>query len=259
MPEPIALQLYSVKNEAQRDLAGTLRRIHEMGYDGVELFGFDRLDRDTIKAVMDETGLKICGSHTLIEAWADDRFADTVAYHHALDCDKLICPWLPEDCRDSVPAATRTAHVFSGVQRKLADVGMVAGFHCHAQDVAPLADDPKTTAWQVIGEHTPDAFILEYDTANGMDGGDDPVAPIRQFPGRSVLLHLKEYHRDGGHGQGAIGEGDVPFVDVIAAAREVGGTTWFVVEQEGHPSLDEMAAAERCIQNLRPLLDQEHR
>ena len=36
---PIALQLYSVRNELQNDFPGTLAQVKEMGYDGVELAG----------------------------------------------------------------------------------------------------------------------------------------------------------------------------------------------------------------------------
>jgi len=37
---PIALQLYSVRNELQKDFPGTLAQVKEMGYDGVELAGY---------------------------------------------------------------------------------------------------------------------------------------------------------------------------------------------------------------------------
>ena len=37
MKFPVALQVYSVRDFAEKDLEGTFRQIKEMGYDGVEL------------------------------------------------------------------------------------------------------------------------------------------------------------------------------------------------------------------------------
>ena len=36
---PIAIQVYSVRDEATKDFEGTMRSLKEMGYDGVELAG----------------------------------------------------------------------------------------------------------------------------------------------------------------------------------------------------------------------------
>jgi len=68
-----------------------------------------------------------------------------------------------------------------------------------------------------------------------------------------VSLHLKEYSNVHGHGHAVIGQGDVPWPDVFAAATEVGGTQWYVVEQEGHPTLSAMEAAHQCLDNLRAM------
>ena len=41
---PVALQLYSVREDMEADFAGTLQKVKEIGYDGVEfagLFGHD--------------------------------------------------------------------------------------------------------------------------------------------------------------------------------------------------------------------------
>ena len=51
---PIAVQVYSVREEAERDFAGTMKKLGEMGYDGVELAGLYGKSaeeiRDSIKA-----------------------------------------------------------------------------------------------------------------------------------------------------------------------------------------------------------------
>ena len=39
---PIALQLYSIRGECERDLPGTLKAVAKMGYDGVEFAGYHK-------------------------------------------------------------------------------------------------------------------------------------------------------------------------------------------------------------------------
>ena len=39
MSFPVALQLYSVRDAMAEDFAGTIKKVKEMGYDGVEFAG----------------------------------------------------------------------------------------------------------------------------------------------------------------------------------------------------------------------------
>ena len=259
-PIPIALQLYSVRDEAKADLRGTLERVAAMGFDGVEFAGFHGHAADTVCGWLDEFGLRCPSTHTPATALEDELLDDTVAFHSAIGCDTILIPWLPPEKRDTLAACERTAGFFNRLVDKLRPRGLRTGFHVHAEDVLPL--DPPAgdgrSPWDVFAVLTPDDFIMQYDTANGQAGGTDPVATIRRHPGRSQLLHLKEFG-DGtgsltgqdGQGQAALGGGDVDLPGVLRAAREVGGTRWLIIEQEGHPTLNPMDAAAACLQGLR--------
>ena len=60
---PIALQLYSVRGDMERDFEGTLRKVKDMGYDGVELVGlYGRSPAEVRKAVTD-AGLVPLSAH----------------------------------------------------------------------------------------------------------------------------------------------------------------------------------------------------
>jgi sugar phosphate isomerase/epimerase len=126
-------------------------------------------------------------------------------------------------------------------------VGLRLGFHAHAEDMVPL--DGGKSAYYLLAENTPESFLMQYDTANGMSGGADPVEPILDFPGRNASLHLKGYSKTTGHGA-VIGEDDVPWKAVFKAAENGGGTEWYVVEFEDE-SVDPMIAVERCLEYVR--------
>jgi sugar phosphate isomerase/epimerase len=125
--------------------------------------------------------------------------------------------------------------------------GFRLGFHAHDADMKPL-DDGRST-WYILAENTPSSFILQFDTANAMHGGSDPVQPLLDWPGRGVTVHLKEYPFDGS----AIGEGKVPFAEVLKALP-VAGAEWVVVEQEQYGARTPLESVEVSLNNLKKLL-----
>jgi len=56
---PIALQLYSVRKEAAKDLEGVIAAVAKMGYKGVEFAGYHNRDAKTLRKLLDDNGLKL--------------------------------------------------------------------------------------------------------------------------------------------------------------------------------------------------------
>ena len=65
---PIGLQLYSVRNECQKDLAAVIQAVGKMGYKGVEFAGYYGRDAKTLRKLLDDNGLVCCGTHTPYES-----------------------------------------------------------------------------------------------------------------------------------------------------------------------------------------------
>ena len=84
MSIPIALQLYSVRDDCARDFFGTIRQVAAMGYDGVEFAGYHGATSEDIRKVLDETGLKVAGSHAGFDTLQDDKIDETIRFHHVL-------------------------------------------------------------------------------------------------------------------------------------------------------------------------------
>jgi len=245
MKLPIALQLYSVRNDCQADLFGVLKQVAGMGYDGVEFAGYYGHDPKEIKKALDDLGLKAEGTHTGIGEFSDEKFEQMVEIHKTLGCEFAIIPWIPEDMRNSVEAAKATAEKMTELTHKVTAVGLRTGFHAHEGDMHPL--EGGSTAWDILAGGTPAEFIMQYDTANGMSGGADPVKPILNWPGRSVSVHLKA------EVSSYVGEGEIPWDQVFKACEEGGGTQWYVVEHEAESELTPLESVKRCIDNLRKL------
>ena len=249
MKIPIALQLYSVREDCAKDFLGTIKKVAEMGYEGVEFAGFHNLDAKAIRKCLDENGLKAAGSHTSMDSMNDANFAATVEFHKALGCENLVIPWIPEEKRNTPEACAATCKELAALVEKLKPLGMRTGFHAHQGDMGPLSGGKS--AWTLLGEGTPKDFIMQYDTANGVAGGADAVQPILDFPGRGITVHLKEYK--GGHGLAVVGEGDIPWAKVFDACEKVAGTQWYIVEHEDDPVNPAMKAVAMCVANLRKM------
>ena len=75
----IALQVYSVRDAAEADFAGTMRQVKEMGYDGVELAGTYGMTAVEAKKILDEIGLELVSAHVPMDQLEDDAVLDDYA------------------------------------------------------------------------------------------------------------------------------------------------------------------------------------
>src|SRR6478672_11271622 len=89
---PIALQLYSVREDAASDLSGVLQRVAKMGYEGVEFAGYYGHSAQDVRRMLDDNGLKCCGGHLGLDTLLGDAQAATVEYQQALGNKFLIVP-----------------------------------------------------------------------------------------------------------------------------------------------------------------------
>ncbi len=249
MSIPIALQLYSLRDDCAQDFFGTIAKVAKMGYAGVEFAGYHGASAADIRKVLDDHGLKVAGTHTGINTLQDDVLAATIEFHKTLGCANLVVPWLPEETRATPEACKETAGKLNAIAEKLKPHGMRAGFHCHQGDMTPLGGGKP--AWDLLAQFTSPDFIMQYDTANGMAGGADPVQPILDWPGRGLLVHLKEW--SGEHGAKVIGEGMIPWARVFEACEKGAGTQWYIVEHESYEGVTPLQAVEACLKNLRAM------
>jgi sugar phosphate isomerase/epimerase len=230
-PDQIAVQLYTVRHLAARDLPATLRAVADAGYGAVELAGLPDVPPGELASLLGAANLRVVASHEGIERLRADVTA--VAERLAiLGCSRVIVPWMPEEDRTDADGVRRFAAELSRHADRLTDHGMRLGYHNHAFEFAPL---DGTTVWDVMLDELPPTIELELDVYWAAVGGRDPVAEIAANPGRVRLLHMKDMADGDEPGRqprdAPVGEGILPIADLVAAARS-SGVEWFVVEQD---------------------------
>jgi sugar phosphate isomerase/epimerase len=253
-PAPrVGIQLWSVKDELKQDFEGTLARLAEMGFQGVEFAGeFGRFARDPagLRAFLDKQGLQCAGAHLDFAALADERFAQTTAFYQAVGCRNLLIAWDKRGASNEGAAAiARELALLTG---KLKPLGMRIGYHNHAQE---MTGPDSRTPWDTIAGSTPQETILQQDIGWTVFAGKDPVVMIRRYPGRTVSSHFKAKlaeGKEGKEGKPLIGQDRTDWPAVYAAVRGEGGAEWIVLEQEEYPDgmrpLEAVAASMRGLQ-----------
>ena len=244
---PIALQLYSIREDCERDLPGTLEAVSEMGYDGVEFAGYYGYSAQELRELLDAYGLAVAGAHIPLDTLLGAELDETIAFNRALGNRFLIVPGLPPERRNSHAAWLETAQVFDGIAARLSEHDMVTGYHNHYVEFEPMGGE---LPWDTFFGNTRADVVMQIDIGNALHGGGDPLACMERYPGRAITVHLKEYSSS--DPKALLGEGDVAWDRVFELCESIGGTEWYIVEQESYayPPLECVA---RCIQALRAM------
>lgn len=247
----IALQLYSLRDDAKKNLSSTLKAVRKIGYESIELAGLHGHSPKDVRKMLDDLGLKVCGAHIGIDRFNDDQFNAMIDECKVLGCLRAIIPWLPENLRNSREATLKTCERFSQLSEKLRKHGMQTGFHLHAADVKPIDgnDGVGQSAWQIIADHTPADFIMQHDTANALAGGSTATWTLERYPTRCTTVHFKEHPGDGS----VIGEGVVPWKRVIELCKQARSDAW-IVEHEVYTKYPPIESVRRAYENLKAMI-----
>ncbi|MGQ9629401.1 MAG: sugar phosphate isomerase/epimerase family protein [bacterium] len=244
---PVALQLYSVREDCAKDFVGTVKTVAEMGYEGVEFAGYYGKSAGELKRILDDLGLKVAGTHIGINTLLGDELKRTIEFNSALGNKFLVVPGLPEEYRNSKAAWIKTAGIVNEVAEKIRPYGMLVGYHNHAVEFQPIRGE---IPWDIFFRATDEDVVMQLDIGNAMHGGADPIEILEKYPGRAKTVHLKEFSAT--NDKAVLGEGDVKWGDVFKICETTGGTEWYIIEQESyaHPPIE---CVRLCLENLRKM------
>ena len=187
---PVAYQLYSVREEAEKNLASVLETLKKQGYEGVEFAGFYGHSAAQIRKMLETYGLKAVSSHVPLQKIEEDMFG-TIAYHQEIGCPYIAVPYLEEEKR---PGMQGFAHVLQVIHRfaALAKAGGIQVlYHNHDCEFVTLSG---MYGLDFLDEAIPsDLLKTELDVCWVKYAGEEPATYIRKYAGRCPIIHLKDY------------------------------------------------------------------
>ena len=251
MALPVAVQVYSVRDDAKADLRGTLEKIKEMGYDGVEFAGLYGYAPADIKKMCEEIGLVPISAHVpYLDMMGAPR--GILKKYAEIGCKYVAVPYLSADYR---PEGGNFGEVIENVKMlgKVAkELGMQMLYHNH--DFEFLKIDGKY-ALDILYDEVPAEYLqTELDTCWVNVGGENPSEYILKYTGRAPVVHLKDFYgeksdnmyeligikseapkRPSNFEFRPVGSGVQNFPEILKAAEKA-GAGWVVVEQD-NPSM----------------------
>ena len=226
----IGAQLYTLREFTQTpaDIATTLKKVAAMGYEAVQVSGFGPIGKKELRTILDGEGLKCAATHVGFGGMLDE-FDRVVDEHKILGCEYPAIGGMPGQYRKDEAGIHRFAKDASEVAARFKEHGMTFGYHNHSWELQKYGD--KLALQILIDECTPDV-TFEIDTYWIQHGGGCSVVWINKVPGRIPLIHLKDMAMsDGEQIMAEIGEGNLDWPGILAAAKQA-GTVWYLVEQD---------------------------
>ncbi len=238
MPEfMLAAQLYTVRDftKTPKELAATLHKVRQMGYQAVQASAIGPIAPEEFKALLDSEGLTLCNTHTDYGRLLNDLPA-VIAEHKLWNCRHVAIGSMPSAFRGQGEAGFRAfARAANEIGRKLYDAGLTFSYHNHSFEFVRFG---QRTGLDVIFEESDPRYLqAEIDTYWVQHGGGDPAAWVRKMRGRMPVVHLKDMviiqgeEWMGQQTMAEIGEGNLNWPAILEACREA-GVQWYAVEQD---------------------------
>lgn len=238
---PLGLQLYTLRDNIDKNLPSILNAVSKIGYKEVELFGplYD-LPAAELRKMLADNGLTAPSGH-----FGYETLEEKLDYAEELGLKYVICPMLPHDMwnLDGFREASSQLNVWGADLRHR---GIRFGYHNHNYEFKPLDD---TTGFDIIAANTdPKLVCFELDCYWLAQAGLDPAATITKYADRVRLLHLKDLkpgfptslnlEEDAKHFT-EVGAGKLDWKSILGAASSVGVEHQFVERDSGDlPALE---------------------
>jgi len=232
---PLGLQLYSLRNQLEKDVPGSLKQVKAWGFDEVESYGAYGA---AIAGALKDAGLRCSAIHVDYER-LDKDLAGVLKEADALGVKTIVNPSLPHEHK---PFASReeilkAAGSFAKWSRQCRAAGKRFAYHIHGQE---FGKTPEGTLFDVLAKESGPDVGFEVDVFWVTMGGADPVKLMGQYPGRFWLTHLKDMAKgtavgtpgsEMGQGNVVLGTGAIDIKGVVAAGAKAGVEIHFIEDE----------------------------
>ena len=229
----VGVQLYSLRDDARRDLERTLGDIAAAGYNDVEMLGSMNnfgMPPERVRQILDRNGLRAPSTH--VGGNALDDLDRQLAEATTLGHQYLIVASLPLGPNPTLDGYRLWADRLNEAGRRSRASGVWVGFHNHAGDHTPING---VVPYDILMERTdPTVVRHQLDTGNTAMGGHDPLDYMKRFGSRYWSFHIKDVPKFGPTSDTELGKGIIDFRRLLASIDNIDEKHLFV-EQETYP------------------------
>lgn len=242
----LGLQLYSLRaTTLSKGLTASLDQAKAWGFTEVEGGGSTgNMTAEQIHAALVERGLSQPFMHVQYERLTKD-LEGVIHDAKTLGSKYIICPWVPHSGAFDEAVMKKTAEDFNKWGQALHAAGFTFGYHPHGYEFGPGTRKGETLFDDLVRATQPEAVSFEQDVFWAVHGGADPVKLLEKYPTRWVALHVKDIRKGApvglttGHAPDTdnvkVGEGQIDWKAVLAAAQKVGVKYYFIEDETPAP------------------------
>jgi sugar phosphate isomerase/epimerase len=225
MTKPVAVQLYSLREEMEHDFENVLREISAIGYAGVETAGFpETITLERAGRILNDLNLKVAGAHLPLPIGkAKNQVIETAM---ALDCRWIVNGAVDRSLFQNLRGVFHVCDLFNEAGKTAEENGLRFAVHNHWWEFEEV---DGRYPYQVMLDKLDPAICFELDAYWIQVAGHDPRTIVREFGDRAPLIHIKDGPAtDYEAPMTAVGEGIVDYPGVIEASGE--NAEWLIVE-----------------------------
>lgn len=246
-------QLYSIRDEMEKDPIATLKALKGMGYQDFEHYGFDGTDGSyygyaagDFKAILDDLELNVSSGHYPFSGFLNDspdalkRYVDAaIKGAKTVGSSYITWPWLDSEYRN-LEGFTKTAQMVGQIAEQVTDAGIGFAYHNHGFDF--LEFDGKT-GFEIVADNTdPEQVKLQLDLYWVMHSAKlTPAQWVEKYPGRIVMWHIKDMHKVS-RDYTELGNGSIDYHKVLPDTVK-SGLEYYYIEQGGNFTENSMDSA----------------
>lgn len=253
----IGLQLYSLRNQFKEDVPGTLALIKEFGIHEVEGGGTYGYPMDEFKNMLADNELEVVSVGVNFHLMEVDSLQSTIDEAKAFGAKFVMCAWVPHPGDTfGLEQARHAVEVFNRAGKTFADNGLSFCYHPHGYEFGVHEDG---TFLDYIIKNTNRAWVnFEMDVFWVKHPGHDPVALLKKYPDRFLMMHLKDRKpgtpdSQDGHADVetnvVLGSGDVGIAAIMEQAQ-INGVRHYFIEDESSRVVEQIPQSLEYLKSL---------
>ncbi len=254
---PMGIQLWSFREAAKKDPTSMLHMTRRMGITHVETAGLYGMTAPQLAEALRNSGLRATSMHVSVDDLTKNPDV-VIANAKALGAKYVGTAWYPHTGAFTEADARKAIADFNKFGQRMKDAGLKFFYHNHGYEPVPYVNG--TLLDLMIRETDPSLVSFEMDVLWTYLPGVDPAALIRKYPGRFKLMHIKDMKPGIARGslsgglpaeqQSIIGQGQVNWAEVMAAA-EKDGLEYYYIEDESPDPVSNVPQTISYLERLR--------
>lgn len=264
----LGIQLYTVREEMKKNPAETLKKLAAIGYKYVEHAGYANrkfygYTIPDFQILLQDNNLKMESGHSFLGAkqWnnASNDFTDewkhTIEDAAAVGMKYMISPGVDESLCKNKDDFNHYIQMFNKTGELCKSAGIHFGFHNEGYEIDHKVDG--TAIYDLILQDTDQHLVAQQiDIGNMYEPGGRALNYLKKYPGRFLLMHVKDELKKSSSGNSnkyentVLGAGVLPVKEIVDYAGKA-GTKYFIIEQEEYQNKSPLECAAEDFEKMK--------